>query len=165
MAINCRLVPVSIEGLAGETKIDNNTGGVTVRVVESVQPPNDAVIVDVPTATAVVSPNEPSSLLIVTTPGLIEFQVTEVVMSCVVPSENVPVAVNCCVVPFAIEELFGVTSIDAIVAVVTLRSEEQDLLPYDAIIVVVPAVANAEASPFVADVLLIVATPVLDELQ
>jgi hypothetical protein len=34
-------------------------------------------------------------LLIVAVPGLLELQVTAVVRSCVVLSENVPVAVNC----------------------------------------------------------------------
>src|SRR6202012_1386763 len=45
-----------------------------------------------------------------------EDQVTEVVRFCVLLSLNVPVAVNCCVAPFAIDGDAGVTAIDRSVA-------------------------------------------------
>jgi hypothetical protein len=57
--------------------------------------PRLAVIVVVPTATELADPALPPALLIVAVSGLLEFQVTAVLRSCVVLSENVPVAVNC----------------------------------------------------------------------
>jgi hypothetical protein len=57
--------------------------------------PRLAVIVVVPTATELANPSLPPALLIVAVSGLLELQVTAVVRSCVVLSENVPVAVNC----------------------------------------------------------------------
>ena len=59
-----------------------------------------AVMVVVPVTSVVASPLEPFVLLIVATAVLEELQVTEVVISCVVLSEYVPVAgaiVNSCV--------------------------------------------------------------------
>ena len=71
---------------------------------------------------------------------------------------------NCCVVPFAIEGLIGVTAIDVSVAAVTVRVVDPDILPDIALIVVEP-VATRVASPLEPAALLMVATPVLDELQ
>jgi hypothetical protein len=74
------------------------------------------------------------------------------------------VAVNCCVVLFAIEGLIGVTAIDVSVAAVTVRVVDPDILPDVALIVVEP-VATGVANPWDPAALLMVATPVLDELQ
>jgi hypothetical protein len=51
-------------------------------------------------------------VLIIATEVLEELQVTEFVRFCVLPSLYVPVAVNCCVPPFAIDGFAGVTIID-----------------------------------------------------
>lgn len=48
---------------------------------------SDALIVVMPPATGVANPSLPPALLIVATPKSVEFQVTRVVMSCVVASE------------------------------------------------------------------------------
>ena len=64
----------------------------TVRVAFPVILPEVAVMVAVPLATAVA---KPVLLLIVATEVLDELQATVVVISWVVPSKNVPVAVNC----------------------------------------------------------------------
>ena len=66
-------------------------GHCTVRVVFPVILPEVAVMVVVPAATVVARP----ALLIVATEVLDELQATVVVISWVVPSKNVPVAVNC----------------------------------------------------------------------
>ena len=63
----------------------------TVRVVEAERPPDDAVIVVVPEATAVARP----VAAIVATLLLDDDQATDAVRSCVVLSEKVPVALNC----------------------------------------------------------------------
>ncbi len=118
--------------------------------------PDDALIVVVPAPTVAAKPE----LLIVATPVFDELQVTAVVNLCVVLSENVPVAANCLVVPLAMLGLVGVTASDTSVAGVTVSVSDPDMLPDVAVIVVEPA-ATATAMPE----LLIVATPVFDELQ
>jgi hypothetical protein len=77
--VNCCIVPLAIEGLTGVTAIDVSVAAVTVRVVDRDIPPNVAVIVVEPAATAVTNPLEPAALLIVAAPVLDELQVTAVV--------------------------------------------------------------------------------------
>ena len=79
----------------GVTAIDTRVAGVTSSSVPPDMLPEDAMILLPPTATAVAIPLVPDPLLIVATPVFDENQVTDVVRSCVVLSENVPVAVNC----------------------------------------------------------------------
>ena len=55
----------------------------------------------------------------VATKAKVELQVTEAVMSCVVPSPKVPVAVNCCRAPTAIAGLAGLILIEVRGAEVT----------------------------------------------
>ena len=75
-----------------------------------------------------------------------ELQVTVPVMFCVLPSENVPVAVNCCNVPKGMDAFAGVTAIETRVALVTVRMALDETLPEVAVIVEVPA-AIPIASP------------------
>jgi hypothetical protein len=156
VAVNCSVLPFAIEGFAGVTAIDTSVAAVTVRVVEPVMPTETALIVLVPVPTAVANP--PAA--IVATVVVTELQVAVPVKFCVELSEKVPVAVNCCVVPFAIEGFAGVTAIDTSVAAVTVRVVEP-VMPADvASILLVPA-ATPEANPPAA----IVATVVVTELQ
>jgi hypothetical protein len=93
--------------------------------------------------------------------GVAELQVTEGVISWVVLSENVPVAVNCRVDPSPTVGLSGVMAMEeSVFTVITVDPET----PRVALIVVEPA-AKALASPRVPDVLLIVATALFDEPQ
>jgi hypothetical protein len=92
VAVNCRVVPRGTLGLAGVIVMEDRVAEVTVRVVLPETVPEVAVMVAVPVAMAVVA--EPL-LLTVATNGLDELQVTCEVISWVVPSEKVPVAVNC----------------------------------------------------------------------
>lgn len=71
--------------------------------------------------------------------GLEEPQSTDAVMSCVVLSLKVPVAVNCFVVPMAIPELLGVTAMETRVAAVMVSEAVPLTDPEDAVIVTVPA--------------------------
>ena len=59
--------------------------------------------------------------MIVATAGVADAHVTWLVRFCVLLSLYVPVAVNCCVVPFAIDGFAGVTAIDCSVAAVTVN--------------------------------------------
>ncbi len=106
--------------MVGVTDRETSVAGVTVRVVDPEMLPEVAVIVAVPAAADTASPLEPAVLLIDATPVLDEFQVTVDVRSCVVLSENVPVAMNCWDVPLATFGFPGVTAMDASVAGVTV---------------------------------------------
>src|SRR6202041_3230344 len=79
---------------------------------------------------------------------------------CVVPSLNVPVAVNCCVAPLVIEGFAGVTAIDCSVAAVTVSAVDPLTVPDVALIVDVPTPAPVPSPPAV-----IVATVVVPELH
>jgi hypothetical protein len=91
VAVNCCVAPLVIVGFAGVTAIDCNVAAVTVRTVEPLIAPDVALIVDVPTPAPVASPDA----LIVAVVVVPDDQVTVEVRFCVVPSLNVPVAVNC----------------------------------------------------------------------
>lgn len=124
--------------MAGVTEIDVSVAGVTVRVVDPEMLPDVAVTVVIPVPAAAADPLEPVALLIVATFVEDELQITAVVMSCVVSSENVPVAVNCLDEPVAMLGLVGVIARDTRTAGVTVRVVDPDTLPVVAPIVVVP---------------------------
>jgi len=133
---------------------------VAVRVVLPEILPEVAVIVVVPAEAAVAKP----VLLTVATDGSDELQMTCVVISNLVVSEYVPVALNCWVAPTSIVGSTGLTTMTDRVAEFTVRvvSPEIELLVMEvAVMVVVPA-ETAKARPVV---LSIVATDGLDELQ
>ena len=117
-----------------------------------------------PAATAVASPLEPTALLTVATPAVEELQVTDAVRFCVVLSENVPVAVNCCVDPVAREAIRGVTAIESNVAGVTVNRVDPDLFPNVAVSVADPT-ATGVANPFEPAALLMAAIDDADEPQ
>ena len=72
-----------------------------------------------------------------------------------------PVAVNCCVSPWAIEGLAGVTAIDTSVAAVTVSVAAGLVMPPEAAVMFVEPTARVVANPE----LLIVATVVVAELH
>jgi len=119
VAVNCWLIPLATDGVTGVTAIEANTGGVTVRVVDPLMPPDVATITLLPVATALARP----VALIAATPVLVELQVTELVRFCVLLSLYVPVAVNCWLMPLAIEALAGVTTIETKAAVMVNKVE------------------------------------------
>jgi len=158
MAVNCCVVPLTMLGLVGETAIDTSVAEVTAKVDDPEILPDAAVIVVDPAATDVASPLDPPALLMAATAAADEPQVTVVVRSCVVSSENVPMAVNCSAVPLTMLGLVGVTAMDMSVAGVTVRAVDPDILPDVAAIVVKPAAA-AVASPLEPAAPLMDATP------
>ena len=119
--MNCCVAPFVIEGLAGVTAIDCSVAAVTVSTsIGDVTPAERlAVMLLVPTPTPVATP-PPVPLVIVAVVVVPEVHATLVVMFAVVASLYVPVAVNCCVAPLAIDGLAGVTAIEASVAAVTV---------------------------------------------
>jgi hypothetical protein len=151
-------------GLVGVIAMETSVAGVTVSVAVPETLPDVAVIVVEPAATDVTLPLEPAALLMAATAAVDDFHITVVVRSCVVLSEYVPVAVNCCVVPGAMLGLVGLTAMDTSVAEVTVSKVEPDMLPDAAVIVVEPA-ATEVANPLEPAALLMVATAAVDELQ
>ena len=94
VAINCFVNPCAMLGLVGVAVMDTSAALVTLSVVVPAMNPDIAVIVVEPTATDVASPLESDALLIVATGPFEELHVTNDVISCVVVSEKVPVAIN-----------------------------------------------------------------------
>ncbi len=156
VAVNCWVVATEMTRLAGVKDMENWPAEFTVRVVLPETVPEVAVIVTVPAELAVARPLRST----VATYGLPELHVTCVVISWAVPSEKVPVAVNCWVAPPSTLGSAGVMAMEDRVAEVTVRVVLTETVPEVAVIVVVPAV-RALARPL----LLITATEVSDELQ
>jgi hypothetical protein len=98
---------------------------VTVRVVDPLTLADAAEIVVVPGAMPLARP----APLMVATELFEEFQLTELVRFCVLPSLYVPVAVNCCVAPGVIAGLAGVTAIDDKTAAVTVSVVDPAIVP------------------------------------
>ena len=105
--------------------MDCKTAGPTFSMPEPETEPTVAVMVELPTLTAVASPE----LLTVTTLPDEEVQVAKLVTSCVVLSVKVAVAVNCWVVPAGIVALEGVTAIELMIACVTVTEVEPVIKP------------------------------------
>ena len=164
VAVNCCVDPVVSEKTGGSTAIEINIAGVTVKVVDPDLLPSVAVIVVDPTTTGVTNPFEPAALLMAATDADDEPQVTAVVRFCVEPSEYVPVAMNCWVVPSAMLGLDGVTAKETSVAGVTDNIVLPEMLPTVAVIVVDPT-ATGVANPFEPAALLMAATDAADEPQ
>jgi len=112
VAINCCVVPRAMFGFVGVTAMDTSVAEVTVKEVVPEMLPDAAVIVVCPVATEVASPLEPEALLMVAMAVFEESQVTDLVISRVVLSEYIPVAVNCWVVPLAILGFVGITAME-----------------------------------------------------
>jgi hypothetical protein len=141
------------------TAIVTSPAALTPRDVDPVTLPSVAEIVVVPAAMLLANP----VLFIVAIAGAEELQVTEFVRFCWVPLLKVPVATNCCVPPNVTAGFEGDTASET-TADPTVSEVELERTPSAALIVVLPAV-KADATPFASAVLVIVAMPVLDELQ
>jgi hypothetical protein len=141
-------------GFAGVTAMETSAADCTVSVAFPVTVPEVAETVVVPTATAVASP----LAAIVAVAVLDDAHVTVVVRFCVERSVYVPVAVNCCVRPFATVGLAGVTAMETSVAGCTVSVAFPVTVPEVAEMVVVP-IATVVARPPAA----MVAVAVLDE--
>jgi hypothetical protein len=105
--VNCCVVFIGIEAAAGETLIEFKLTAATVmfRFANPWMVPDFAVMVTAPLITPVAIP----LALMVAMAESEELQTTELVMSLLLPSENLPVAVNCCVAPVPIAVVPGDT--------------------------------------------------------
>jgi hypothetical protein len=136
------VAPNGTFAVGGLTAIDTSCAGVIVNRVEPLMLFDVALMVAVPTVTLCARP----LLLMGADDNVSELQVAVEVKFCVVPSVKVPVAMNCCVVPNAIDGLSGVTAIDTSAAEVTVNVVEPCTEPEVAVILAVP-VSALLASP------------------
>jgi len=160
VAVNCCGLPRATVASGGLIVIETRAAAVTVSRVELLMVPEVAVTVAVPTPMLCASP----ALLIVAVETVSDDHVAVLVRSCLLPSVNVPVTVNGCVVPSAMEGLAGVIARDTSTAVVTVRVVEPVTDPDVALMVVVPC-PRLLANPWLAESLLIVATAEASELH
>ena len=105
MAVNCSVTPIVKLGVMGVMDMEERVAEFTVKVALPRILPEAAAMVAVPGATVVASPLP----LMVATDVFEEPQETCVVISWLVPSEFVPVAVNCWVTPAGMFAVEGVT--------------------------------------------------------
>jgi hypothetical protein len=157
VATYCCVVEGASAAVAGVTAIDFKVTELTFNAAEPVTPFWLALIFAVPCATAVAWPATPT----VATDVLSDAQVTLLLITCVLPSLKVPVAVNCTCVPGAIVSPAGVTEMEERVALVTVSTVVALNEPKDAPMFEDPA-ALPFASPVVAPM---VATVVSSEVQ
>jgi len=124
--------------------IDCSAAAVTVRAkLLELMPFWDAVMLLEPIATPVAKPLAP----ILTFAGLEDVHVAVFVKVCVLPSLNVPIAVNCTLVPLAIEELFALMVIDCNVAAVTARAKLFEVTPFCVAVMLLEPTAAPVAIP------------------
>ena len=126
VAVNCCVSPTGTEADDGETEIDCRTP-MTFKVVEpTIEPCVADMVVNWPAVTPFARPDD----VIVAAVGVEETHTTELVMSREEPSEKVPVAVNCSVLPVDKDGFTGVTPIAAKVTGVgfTVVTSEEELL-------------------------------------
>ena len=114
-----------------------------VSVVFPLSPEELAVIVTVPLFLACAIPDARIAAIF----GFDDFQDTPVRFVAVLPSLNVPVAVNFSCVPVLTRGLTGVTAIETRCALDTVSPVDPVIEPNDALIVVLP-VATLEARPW-----------------
>jgi hypothetical protein len=158
MAVNCCVRPFVTTEFGGEIPIDTKVAGVTLKVALLLLTLPDTALIDVePMLSAVLSPAE----LIVATAGTVELHVADEVRSWVDASVYVPVAVNCCVRPFATEGAFGFTAIETKIAAVTVSVALLLVTVPDTALTVVEPIASELANP----VALIAAVAGTDELH
>jgi hypothetical protein len=126
--------------------IDASATGFTTSVADPLTDPELTLIVVVPAAKVLANPAVLGVSLMVATVGTVELQWPLWVRFCVVPSENVPVAVNACVVPGAIAAVDGAIAIETRVAAVTVSGVDSLTEPEVAEMLAVPC-ARLVANP------------------
>ena len=145
-AASCWLVVAAIVSFPETIAIEARSAALTLAGVAPLIDPEAAVIVTVPRFRAVSRP----LTVIDATLLLDELQVALPVISCAAPSENVPVAVNCCKVPSGNDAVSGVTAMEVTLALVTVNTALAETLPDVAKMVEAPGVfaLTSPAAPF-----------------
>lgn len=114
MAVNCRVIPTGILGLAGVTDMEDRAAEITPKAVVPIEGPVEKLLGMVEVAVMVTTPGEMAVarplLLILAIDVSDELQVTSEVISRFVWSLKKPVAVNCWVAPTGTCGLGGFTT-------------------------------------------------------
>jgi len=139
IAVYCWLVPNAIDPSAGVTPNDTSAAALTVSWVVPLIAPDVAVMLAVPVPSLLTNPGV--VLLIAPTVVVSELHCTVAVMSWVLLSVNVPVAVNGCVVPSGMVGMAGVTAIETSTAGFTVTVIDPLIAPTVAVTVVLPTPA------------------------
>lgn len=134
VAVNCWLVPFAIEPLTGLTETETRIGAVTATVAELVTVLELAVMLVDPSMFAVTNPAAVTGA----TAGNEDVHVTEAVTSCVLPSLQVPIALNTWLVPSGMEAPAGVIAIETSAGLPTVMEVELEMEFEDAERVAVP---------------------------
>ncbi len=155
VAANCFVVPTAMLEFAGVTAMEIKVAPVMVSDAVPVTEPELAVMVATPVPTLVAKP-------VGSTRAMDEDEEDQFTdwSHCVLPSSKFPTAVNCSVVPSAIDGVAGLTEIEIRCAATTVNVEVSVKDPTVAVIVVEPA-ATVVANPE----LLMVATAGEEEVQ
>lgn len=144
VAVNCTVVPLAIEELPEATLMDCSVAAVTARAKAlEVIPLWVAVILLEPMAAPVARP----VALMLTAVGFELPHVAVLVRFCVLPSLKVPVAVNCTLVPLAMEEVPALMAIDCSVAAVTVSAIELEVIPLWVAVILLEPIAPPVARP------------------
>jgi hypothetical protein len=150
-----------MDALDGDTAIDNNTGAVIVSGTEALIEPSAAVMFVAPCARPEASP----APFTVATAGTEDFQVTETVRSCMVPSLYVPVAANCCVFPAATLAMLGEIVIETRTAGATLSVADPLIGPEVAVMLVEPVPVPTASPPAIDATCVMLDAQVADEVR
>jgi hypothetical protein len=141
VAVNCCVAPRTTVGVSGFIAIEARVTGFTTSEADPLTEPKLTLIVVVPALRVLASPAVVAVSLMVATEAAVELQCPVWVRVCVVPSENVPVAVNGCVVLRAIVAVGGLMAIEVSVAAVTVSPLEPLTEPEVAEMLAVPCAA------------------------
>lgn len=160
VAVSCKVVAWAMLGFAGVIAIEDKFAAFTVSEAPPLTAPSVAEMFVVPILSPVASPLTVIEATLVAD----DFQVTTSVTSCMLPSEKVPMAANCCAMPSGMLGVAGVTAIEVMTAEVTVRVVDPETAPETAVMVVVPAV-TAFARPWVGVLVLTLATAGFEELH
>lgn len=148
VAVNCCVSPLGTEGFAGVTAMDCGSGtmvAVTQALIVTPVAAYDRQTSELPPFSPTANPCVPGELLIVALTGFDELHDTKLVTFCVLPLLNVPVAINCSVVP---ESIFGVDGEILIDESAPTSSEVEPFTEPDvAVIVAPPLTAPAATNP------------------
>ena len=136
-------MPLAIEELLALMAIDCRVAAVTVNAnVLEITPLCDAVTLLEPVPTPDARP-----AVKVAAAAFEELQVAELVMFWVLPSLKVPVAVNCSVVPLAMEAFGPLIVIDCSVAVVIAKAKIFEVMPPCVAVMLLEPTAAAVSNP------------------
>lgn len=131
--MNACTLPAGTVALVGATAMETSCGAATLIVAAALTPAAVAVTVHDPCAFVLARP-----VLEIVTAVLLVLHTAVLVISAVLPSENVPVALNCCVSPSATVARGGLTATPVSTALVTVSEAPPETLWYKAVMVAVP---------------------------